>query len=226
VKVRQAMMAAVDRQALIDGALSGFGTLGKDIAGKGLPFFADGLPNKKQDIAKAKKLLAAAGKPSVNVTLTTSPVFPGFVESATLLAQQVKEAGFNVKIKQVQPAQYLVPPPGGLYLTMQMGQDKWPMTSLQSYYTQALVKGAIYAETHWIDPAADALLQKAIAATNPAKQTALWKQVQKIQYDRGGNLIFAQPDNLDALSKKVAGMKPGGPFELGGFSFWDAYFAG
>ena len=44
VLVRQAMRLIVDRQALINVALGGFGTLGNDLFGTGLPYYAESLP--------------------------------------------------------------------------------------------------------------------------------------------------------------------------------------
>ena len=224
VRVRQAMMSAIDRQALIDNALDGFGSLGNDIPGKGVPLFDSSLPQKHQDIDKAKSLLKQAGHRTVDVTLTTSPIFAGFPESATLLQQQVKPAGFNVSLKQVQPSQYLTPPPGGVYLKLQFGQDKWPIPTLQSFYTQALVPGATYNESHESNPAFGKMLRKAIAAIDPDQQQKLWNQVQEYQYTQGGNLIWAQPNNIDAGAKNVAGLTPGGIYELGNFQFKNVWF--
>lgn len=225
VRVRQAMMAAIDREKLIEVALDGFGNPGKDIGGRGLELFAESLPEKKQDIEKAKSLLKEAGLSSVDVTLSTSPIFAGFVESATQLQQQVKEAGFNVTLKEVQPSQYLVPPPGGLWLTMQFGQDKWPTPSLQSYYTQALVKGAPYNESHEENAAAGKLVKAAIEAVSQEDQEKRWLEVQEYQYNEGGNLIWAQPENVDAGAKNIAGLDPGGIFELGNFQFKNVWFS-
>ncbi len=61
-RVRQAFRLIADRPALIEGAISGFGTVGNDIAGKGLPFYDTSLPQRTQDIEKAKSLLKA-GRP-------------------------------------------------------------------------------------------------------------------------------------------------------------------
>ena len=225
VKVRQAMMAAIDRPALVAQALVGYGSVGNDIAGQGMPLFNTSLPPKEQNIDKAKALLKEAGHTTINVTLGTAPIFAGFVESATLMAEQVKPAGINIKIEQQQPATYLVPAPAGVWLKELFGQDKWPMTSLQSYYTQALTTKSPYPESHWTDPNFDKLLAKAIGEPDQQKSQTLWNQVQEIQYNEGGNLIWAQPNNVDATSSKVAGITPGGPFEMGGFAFWDAYFS-
>ena len=59
--VRQAFRLIPDRQALINGALAGFGTVGNDLAGAGLPYFAD-LPAREQDLEQAKSLLQQAGQ--------------------------------------------------------------------------------------------------------------------------------------------------------------------
>jgi peptide/nickel transport system substrate-binding protein len=145
------------------------------------------------------------------------------VESATLLKQQAAAAGFNVQLKQVQPSEYLTPPPGGVYLKLQFGQDKWPVPSLESFYAQALVPNAPYAESHESDPVFEKLLQKAFAAVGPAAQQSLWNQVQEYQYTQGGNIIWSQPNNIDASAKNVAGLTPGGIYELGNFQFKDVW---
>ena len=58
-KVRQAMRLIVDRQALINGALAGFGTVGNDLFGKGCSTSPTSLPCARQDIEQAKSLLKA-----------------------------------------------------------------------------------------------------------------------------------------------------------------------
>ena len=92
-RVTLAMKLIADRKALVESAISGYGTVGNDIFGAGLPFYDKSLPQRVQDIEKAKSLLKAAGQSNLTVQLNTSPIFPGFVEAATLLAQQAKKAG-------------------------------------------------------------------------------------------------------------------------------------
>ena len=60
--VRQAFRLIPDRQALIDSALFGFGTVGNDLAGKGLPFYAEDLAPREQDLEQAASLLARRGR--------------------------------------------------------------------------------------------------------------------------------------------------------------------
>ena len=110
-RVRQAFRLIADRPALIEGAISGFGTVGNDIAGKGLPFYDTSLPQRTQDIEKAKSLLKQAGQENLSVLLQTSDIFPGFVESATLLAQQANAAGVKINLKSGAGERVLQPEP-------------------------------------------------------------------------------------------------------------------
>jgi peptide/nickel transport system substrate-binding protein len=221
--VRLAMKLIADRPALISSAIDGFGTVGNDIVGKGLPFYDSSLPQRVQDIAQAKSLLQKAGQQNLTVTLTTSPVINGFVESATLLAEQAKAAGVNIKLKQVPPSSYYNPQL--LYLKMAFAQTQWPPPSLKFFYLQALAAKASYPETHWHDPAWNTLLFKAIGETDQGKAQDLWNQVQKIQYDEGGYLAWTAADWVDGLSLKVKGLKPSAAGILGNYRFQDAWLS-
>src|SRR5262245_31355945 len=81
-RVRQAFRLIPDRKALINGAISGFGTIGNDLFGRGYPYFAE-MPVRAHDPERAKAMLKAAGAEGLKVTLHTSDAVPGFVEAAT-----------------------------------------------------------------------------------------------------------------------------------------------
>jgi peptide/nickel transport system substrate-binding protein len=222
-RVTLAIKLIADRQALVDSAISGYGKVGNDIFGAGLPFYDKSLPQRAQDIDKAKSLLKAAGQENLKVQLFTSPIFPGFVEAATLLAQQAKKAGVTMNLKQVPPNSYYNP--SLLYLKMPFAETQWPISSLKFFFLQALASNAPYNETHWKSKEWNDLLFKAIGEPNKAKAQALWNQVQKIQYDKGGYLNWTNADWVDGLSKKVQGLKPSAAGVLGNYRFLDAWLA-
>jgi peptide/nickel transport system substrate-binding protein len=222
-RVILAMKLIADRQALVDSAISGYGKIGNDIFGAGLPFYDKSLPQRVQDIDKAKSLLKAAGQSDLKVQLNTSPIFPGFVEAATLLAQQAKKAGVTMTLKQVPPNSYYNP--SLLYLKMPFAETQWPISSLKFFFLGALATGAPYNETHWKSKSWNDLLNKAIGEPNKAKAQALWNQVQKIQYDKGGYLNWTNADWVDGLSKKVQGLKPSAAGAVGNYRFLDAWLA-
>jgi peptide/nickel transport system substrate-binding protein len=219
--VRLAMRLIADRQALIDGALNGYGRLGNDIVGEGLPFYNDSLPQRMQDIEQAKSLLRKAGQENLTVQLNTSEIITGFVEAATLLAQQAKAAGVTIKLKQVPPDSYYNP--SLLYLKMAFAETQWPMPSLKFFYLQALASNAPYNETHWKSSSWSVLLQRAIAELDQSKAQELWNEVQKIQYDQGGYICWTNADWVDALSNRVKGLDPHPGGAVGNFLFLNAW---
>ena len=222
-RVRLAMKLIADRPTLIKDAISGFGTVGNDIVGKGLPFYDNSIPQRTQDIDRAKSLLKAAGHQGLKVTLQTSDIVPGFVESATLLAQQARAAGVTIHLQQVPASSYFNP--SLKYLKMLFAETQWPPSSLKFFYLQALAANAPYNETHWHSQSFNKLLFKAIGEKNHKKAQAYWNHIQKIQWERGGYLSWTNADFVDGLSKKVKGLKPSSAGILGNHRFQDAWLS-
>jgi peptide/nickel transport system substrate-binding protein len=216
-RVRTAMKLIANRPQLVSDAISGFGQIGNDIIGKGLPFYNTSIPQRTQDTAQAKSLLKAAGHQNLQVTLKTSSIIPGFVESATLYAQQANAAGVKVALQQIPPDSYFNP--SLQYLKLLFGQSQWPVFSLKFFYLQALAENAPYNETHWHNPSWNTLLFKAIGELNQSKAQSYWNQVQQIQFDQGGYMCWTNADYVDGVSKKVQGLKPNPGGILGNHDF-------
>jgi peptide/nickel transport system substrate-binding protein len=221
VRVRQAFRLIADRQALIDGALFGYGSLGNDLAGKGLPFFADDLPPREQDLEQARSLLQQAGRENLTVTLHTSDIVPGFVEAATLFAEQAKGAGVTVNVKKEAANAYF--DTSLLYTKLDFAQSFWTFSSIPIWYEQALLSNAVWNETHWRDPAFDKLIRDAQGAPNEETASELWREVQQIQYDEGGYIVWTNQNLVDALATNVQGITPSSFFNLGGWNYRDVY---
>jgi len=215
-RVRQAFRLMPDRQALINGAIGGFGTGGNDLFGRGLPYFAD-LPARPHDPEKAKSLLKAAGRSDLTVTLHTSNAVPGFVEAATLFAQQAKAAGVKVKVKSEPASAYF--DTALLYTKLDFGQDFWAAGSVGAWYDLAVQSKAVWNETHWRSKSYNAMIAKAHVSPNDAVAKKRWHDVQKVQYDHGGYLIWTNVNIVDAASKKVKGVVPSSFTSLGGWNY-------
>jgi peptide/nickel transport system substrate-binding protein len=177
---------------------------------------------RKQDIEQAKSLLKSAGKSNLNVTLQTSNIVPGFTAAATLLAQQAAQAGVKVQIKTEPANAYF--DTSLLYTKMNFAQSYWTTGSLAAFYSQALETSAVWNETHFKQASFDAAIRKATGATTVEQATALWLKVQKIQYDRGGYIGWANQNIVDAASNKIKGMVPSAFFNLGGWDYRDVWF--
>jgi peptide/nickel transport system substrate-binding protein len=222
-RVRLAMKLIADRPALISDAISGFGTVGNDIVGKGLRFYDNSLPQRVQDIEKAKSLLKQAGHGGLKVPMQISDAIPGFIEAATLFSQQASKAGVTIQLQQRPADSYFNP--SLQYLKMLFAETQWPPPSLKFFYLQALASNAPFNETHWHSSSFNNLLFKAIGETDTAKAQSYWNQVQQIQYQQGGYLSWTNADFVDGLSKKVQGLKPSAAGILGNHRFQDAWLS-
>lgn len=99
VKVRQAIAWAVDRQQVLEAAVSGAGTPLN--GGPFLPSFWPGLqtPVYKQDLAKAKQLLTEAGFPNgFTAKLKNTPTYSFLGNAGIVVQEQLKAIGINFEI--------------------------------------------------------------------------------------------------------------------------------
>ena len=135
---------------------------------------------REQDLEQAKSLLKAAGQ-RLTVTLHTSGAATGFVEAATLFAEQAKGAGVSVQVKEEDAGAYF--DTSLLYTKLNFAQSYWAAASLAAWYQQALLSDAIWNETHFRSSSYDKMISQAIGAPNQGAAEELWLKVQQIQYD-------------------------------------------
>lgn len=214
VRVRQAMRLIVDRQAMIDQVLNGYGSLGNDLYAPFDPAFASELPQREQDIEQAKSLLKSAGQEGLQVQLVTgNDIGPAGPASANLFAEQAKLAGVDVKVTN-KPSFY-----DNDYLSYPFAQDSW---STRQYLPQAAfctMPGAAYNETHFQNQKYVDLINTAAATVDEAKRTTLLKDAQEIEYNEGGYIIWGFKTQLDAYASNVQGLEPSKFRPVGSFKF-------
>lgn len=107
VKVREALAHAIDRQAIIDGAMFGLGTpIGTHFAPHN-PAYVDLTAQSAYDPEKAKALLAEAGFPDgFETTLHLPP--PSYARrGGEIIASQLAQVGIKAEITNVEWAQWL-----------------------------------------------------------------------------------------------------------------------
>lgn len=105
--VRQAVAHAIDRQAIIDGAMFGYGTpIGTHFAPHN-PAYVDLVSQSNFDPEKAKELLAEAGfADGFTTTLKLPP--PSYARrGGEIIAAQLREVGITVEITNLEWAQWL-----------------------------------------------------------------------------------------------------------------------
>ena len=107
VLVRRAISHALDRHAIIDGAMFGYGTPIGSHFPPGNPAYIDLTGMYPHDIARARQLLAQAGYPAgFSLTLKLPP--PSYARrSGEIIAAQLAQVGIRVRIENLEWAQWL-----------------------------------------------------------------------------------------------------------------------
>lgn len=226
VRVRRALKLLVNRQALIDSVFAGMGSVGNDLLGVDSQYFASDL-KPTYDVEQAKSLLKAAGREGASVTLQTANATPGFVESATLLAEQAKAAGLNIVLDQLTSSAYFTS--AGGFLSRYFGQNNYVgYDSLSVVAAASFLPSSTYDETHWANQAGggdQALLDQAIGAVDPQKAAELWHEQQAQQVSDGGLCIWTNLDWIDAAAKNVRGLTASKAGPLNNFQVLGAWLA-
>jgi peptide/nickel transport system substrate-binding protein len=113
VRVRRAILAAIDRKAVIEGAADGFGVpIGSHYV-PGAAGYVDTTGINPFDPGKAKKLLAEAGvKLPLELTMTLPPP-PYARQGGEVIVAELAKVGITVKVQNVEWAQWLSTTYGG-----------------------------------------------------------------------------------------------------------------
>jgi peptide/nickel transport system substrate-binding protein len=107
VLVRQAIYAALDRKAVIEGAADGFGVPIGSYYTPGAPGYIDLTTMNAHDPAKARALLHRAGVvPPLELTMTLPPT-PYARQGGEVIAAMLDKVGIKAKIQNVEWAQWL-----------------------------------------------------------------------------------------------------------------------
>ena len=200
--VRLAMKYIVNRPQMRELLYGGYGILGNDVPSITDPQYDHELPQREQDIDRAKSLLKAAGHENLNLQLVTSNLAGGVTAQAQIFAEQAKAAGVNVTVDQITPTAFFGPD----YLKRTFTQDYWVYGLYFTQVALSSVPSSPYNETHFDDARYNALFAQALRTVDVAKQTEIAHEMQLIEYERGGNIIPNFTEYFDAHSPKLKGI--------------------
>ncbi len=203
VKVRQAVAHAIDRQAIIDGAMFGYGTpIGTHFAPHN-PAYVDLTGQSSYDPEKAKALLTEAGlADGFETTLHLPP--PSYARrGGEIIAAQLAEVGIKAEIINVEWAQWLE--------TVFRGKN-FGLTIVS--HTEPFDIG-IYARPEYYfqydNPDFQALMEELNATTDPAKRDTLLATAQKTISDDAVNGYLFQLAATSVAKTGVQGLWANAP---------------
>jgi peptide/nickel transport system substrate-binding protein len=175
-RVRQALALSLDRPAIVSALFKGNSDIGNDSPFAPVyPSTNTSVPQRAQDIAKAKALLSAAGHPhGFSCTLTTENVFE-IPQFSQIVQQSAKAIGVNMKLNvEAQPKYY------GNYL---FGTSDWldATISLVDYGHRSVP---------------NVFLTAPLQTTNAKAGTGSWNAAhfKNSQYDKLSNQYIATSD--------------------------------
>jgi peptide/nickel transport system substrate-binding protein len=216
VRVRQAFALALNRPDIAKGLWGQFAEVGNDSPmWPGYAFTAK-VPQRKQDIAKAKALLKAAGQENLKVTLTCYRSFE-MPDYAQRVAQALKQIGVNCSVKVYTSAQYfdgvnfgskgkLAPWLSTDFGIVDYGSRAVPLI----YLNNGLKSGGIWNAARYTNQAFDKMVNSFEAAPSLAQQKKYAKQIQLLLL-KDTPVIYAYFYNFIAgASPSVKGYVPDG----------------
>lgn len=207
--VRQALCYAIDRQGIMDMVADGHGTaVGSSIYPAFAKYFLPELVDKyPHDVAKAKELLAQAGYPDgFDMTISVPNNYQPHMDTAEVVAEQLREAGINVTIQPVEWSTWLDTIYNGRqFQATVVGVDAANMTAraMLERFSSDYGKNFI----NYNNPAYDALFQQAINAQDEATQTDLYKQMEAMLADTAANVYIQDLCDLVAMRQDLGGLK-------------------
>jgi len=208
VLVRQALKAATDRSAILQTAFEGLGVSGRDTPfGPGYGDFYLDAPEPARDVGKAKDLLAQANYPDgLQVTLVAQQISP-VPAIATILKEQLAEAGIEVEIQLVPSDVYYGA--DNMWLEVDFAITDWGSRAYpQPYLDLAYTCNAKWNESHWCDEEVDELAKAAATELDRAARAGIYQQIQQIFIDRGPVIIPFFANNLWGARADLKGLKP------------------
>ena len=196
IKVREAVAHAIDRQAIIDGAMFGYGTpIGTHFAPHN-PAYVDLTAMSAFDPEMSKALLAEAGFPDGFTTTLKLPPPSYARRGGEIIAAQLAAVGIKTEVSNVEWAQWL---------EQVFGAKDFGLTIVS--HTEPMDIG-IYANPDYYfqydNPAFRDIMTKLTATTDQGARTALLQDAQRMI---AGDYVNAYLFQLAALTVAKAGVQ-------------------
>ena len=206
VKVRQALCYAVDRQAINDFL---FGGKSKLIGSHMIPALSKYYESGAEDVytydpEKAKQLLAEAGyADGFDLEITVPSSYSQHVDSAQIIAEQLKAVGINANLKLVEWSTWLDEIYNGRkYEATVIGFDGTlaPNDWLKKYRSDASNNIANFKNDEY-----DKTLDEALKTVDEEEKVTLYKKLQMILAENAASVYIEDPADFVAVNKRIGG---------------------
>jgi peptide/nickel transport system substrate-binding protein len=215
IRVREAIDLAIDRKALADVAMEGLGIPASQMVTPSIFGFNKALPERKFDLAAAKKLMADAGLAngfSVQFSFTKDRL-PGDTQVGTSIAQMLAAIGIDAK-PNAQPAAVFFPARTRGEFSMSM--SGWGTLTGEAHYTLSSLahsndkdkKMGAFNVLGYKNAEMDKLLQDAAVELDEAKRRGLLEKSAELVLKDRQRLPIVAVGSAWAMQKDKVKIKP------------------
>ncbi len=211
-RVRQAMALSLNRPGMVQALLHGLGSVAND--NPFAPMFRStntSVPQRVQDLPKAKQLLSAAGHPHGFNTTLYADIYEEVGELAQVIKSAAAQIGININLKVETQTQY--------YGKETFGNSDWldGTMSLVNYGDRGvpnvflnapLTTHGSWNAAHFKDPTYDKLFKQYVAAIDLQTQREIAGKIERLLLAQTPIIIPYFIDGLCATTPSVHGVNP------------------
>lgn len=200
--VRLALKYAIDREALLNVALLGHGSIANDHPiTPAYRYYDAEIPQRQYDLDKAKFHLKQAGLSTLDIDLSASEAaYAAAVDCSLLYKSQAAPAGININVVREPADGYWT----NVWLKKPFIASDWggrPTEDLM--FSVAFKADAPWNDSRFNNERFEKLLIEARAELDEPKRLEMYGEMQRIVHDEGGYIVPMIPNNVWALNTRV-----------------------
>ncbi len=209
VKVRQAIMEAINRRFVVNSIFFGLGKVATGPISSTTPFYDGKVPTYGFDLKKARELIRESGiDPSKNtIRILSYPYGATWDRLGEYTRQCLEQLGFKVEIESADAGTWAKRVSDFDFdltfsFTSQYGDPALGVSRL--YLARNQVKGSAFVNNQgYVNPAMDALWDKAAAASSDSERQQLYSNIQKTLVQEVANGYLFEMELPTLYSSKV-----------------------
>lgn len=201
--LRKALKFAIDRQEIVDKILFGHGVVGNDHPiGPSYRYHAADIDQNSYDPDKARHHMEKSGVGDLTINLSASDAaYSGALDAALLFQASAKKAGLNINVIREPNDGYW----SDVWMKKPWSASYWGGYSTEdTMFTTGFAKGAAWNDTQWDHTRFNALLVQARAELDEGLRAEMYREMQIILRDEGGNIVPMFANEVHARNDKIA----------------------
>lgn len=219
LRVRKALMLAMDRDGILQAAYRGVGepsdvltteSVWQEASDAARTTAFDDVTHYEQNLDEAKKLVADAGAEGAELTYVTAPISNDFSVISQATAAAAQSIGLKVTVETVTPNAYtaLFSDPSARE-GVDLFYTSWYLSSPDPLEMYSVLRTGDFSNYgDWSDPEFDALVNEAVTIDDPAARSELTAKAQQIANEELPWLPLYQAPISLYLGERITGVQP------------------